>query len=126
MKYAIKLNNSFYFDGANPTSIYDTAGWVGGKALLVQKPTVWNDREVAERILRHWFNNDGDRDYVPDDKGVTKKFRYCTIGGSAVGQYLRKVDDQTKKAYLEENPGPFPKVVEIEEGFGRPGWLDVA
>lgn len=117
MKYAIKLNGAFYFDGAKPLGIYDTSGWV------IRNPTVWNDREVAERIVRHWFNNDGDRDYVPDDKGVTKKFKYCTIGGSAVGQYLRKIDDQTKKSYLELNPGSHPEVVEIEEGFGRPGWF---
>ena len=125
MKYAIKFQGLYWTDGLGG-SVYESMGWQHAK------PTMWDDRDTAEAILRYWFNNNDHKDYVDgfEKDGVTPRpatqFRYATRGGMAVGQYLRKIDDQTKKAYLVENPGPFPEVVEVKDDFGMPAWSSVA
>jgi hypothetical protein len=132
VKYAIKLQKGYWYDGAGAASVYDTAGWLGGKSLEVFRPTVYDSEEQALAIVRYWFNNNDHRDYVDgfEKDGVTPRppvqWRYATIGGSSVGQYLRMIDDKTKKSFLILNPGPFPEVVEVEDDFGRPSWLVAA
>jgi hypothetical protein len=138
MKYAIKHLGQYYFDGSHRRDNYDNGPWVSISVVTAVKneagvyemverdnshsPTVYESREDAAGIIRSWFNADGGRDHVPDANGMIKRPWFCTLGGAALGEHLRKVDDKTKKVYFEKNPGPFPEVVEVADDFGRHCW----
>jgi hypothetical protein len=124
VKYAIKLNKGYWYDGANAISVYDTAGWLGGKSLEVFRPTVYDTKEQAQAVVRTWFNNNDHFDFVEQDGKPAKRKRYCTIGGRAVGQYLLEQGGKSgTKSILVLNDGELPEVIEVVDDFGRPGWL---
>jgi hypothetical protein len=124
-RYVISIDDSFYDDGTRPTTIFNSMGWVGGEDCC---PTSYPSRESAAAIIGHWFNHNNHPDYVVDTKTSTlvKKYRYTTVQGKAVGEFLRVIDDTTKKAKLIQNPGPFPVIVEFEDSWSsKPGWAEL-
>jgi hypothetical protein len=112
--FVIRLGRAFYYDGYRPKDAYDGAGWV-----KIERATGWQDREDAERILDYWFDNHN----TPPQKGQPPVQWFCTVQGQSVGDYVRQIDETTKKAAKEPNVGPFPVVEEID-GDARLSFAD--
>lgn len=119
MKFAIKLGDSYYYDGTNPNGIFDTAGFVSEKVAF-DRATVWESRERVEAILRQWWDCDGN----PKHKDTW----HCVIDGQSVGKFNRIVEDVdrgAKRILFIPNTNARPELVEIEDDlFGRPSWSE--
>lgn len=120
MKYAIKLGDSYYYDGFRPTSVFEHEGFARLTEDGSWSPTIWDGPERPTAIIAYWFDNNGN----PKNKDTW----HCVRGGISLGKFNRtveEVDRGTNRVTFEPNPGPFPEVVLVDDEFeGRAPWSD--
>lgn len=103
MRYAIKLGNQFYNDGFLSPEIEG----FGPK----EHATSWASKEIPERIVRYWFNN--------NDNPKDVNSWYCMRQGANLGAFVYNAETKTR----HPNTGPFPEIVEVD--FGKPPWNEI-